>query len=766
MKLLHDYFDWPTYSLPQFEKQVRLKARLEALTAHHRLNCAAYERLFVARAAPFAGPYSGIPFLPVRLFKEYDLVSVPGSEVFKTLTSSGTTSQNVSRILIDRDTAGAQSKALVRILQNFMGNARLPMLIIDHPGVIKNRLFLSARGAGILGLSNFGRDHTYALKDETMAPDLEVINAFLDKHKGQRILLFGFTFMVWKYFYQALATHPQRPRFDQAILIHSGGWKKLHEEAVDNPVFKRSLNDAFGIRCVHDFYGMVEQAGSIFMECEHGRLHAPAFADILIRDPHDWSEQLPGRPGVIHVLSALPTSYPGHSLLTEDVGEIIGHDDCPCGRLGASFRVFGRLARAELRGCSDTAAIHHNTKHSESAIEFLTPLQQQPDRLAESGTFTAFSAAARAFTHDFSSSLLARADTRRQPELAALAYWMRKSNISRLHEAFIKETAQRLFVARGTVFHIAPSNVDTVFVYSWLLSLLSGNSNIVRLPSKRTTLNDTLIAAIVDILAQPDHAEIARRNVLLRYPADDAITTRLSALCDVRVIWGGDQTVSHIRQLPLPAAATELVFANKYSLALIHAAHWLATNETERVQQVNLFWNDAYGFGQMACSSPRLVLWVGTEEAVAAAADDFWDRLDCKLHEKLQRFSDIDYVNKLVATDSLAIEVGALARSGTNNSLVRVQLDRPALYVQHHCGAGMFFESRLSELGELVPLLNRTVQTVSYFGWKPEAFRSLVASAQLRGIDRIVPFGRALDFSAVWDGYDLIRSFLREITVS
>ncbi len=392
--------------------------------------------------------------------------------------------------------------------------------------------------------------------------------------------------------------------------------------------------------------------------------------------------------------------------------------------------------------------------------------QQQPAMLAGLGTLPIFSIPARCFVNALSTVLLARPDARQQPELTALAYWMRKSNIARLHEAFVKDCAQRLFVARGTVFHIAPSNVDSIFVYSWFLSMLTGNSNIVRLPTKRSAQSEILIAAIIELLALPEHAEIAVRNILLRYQADDAITTQLSAVCDVRVIWGGDQTVSHIRQLPLPVAATELTFPNKFSLALIHAGSWLATDEVERARQINLFWNDAYWFDQMACSSPRMMLWVGPAATVDAAADDFWPRLERKLSEKNQHFADIDYVNKLVTADSLAIETGAVVRTGTNNSLVRVQLVRPALHIRHHCGAGLFFESRLNELGELAPLLSRTVQTVSYFGWTPHALRELIMASSLRGIDRIVPFGSALDFSPVWDGYDLLRSFVREITVS
>lgn len=357
MSSIQPYFNWPVYGFQQSDKSTRLAEKLNELTSYHAVNCDAYRRILCAHNHTADGLFTleNIPFIPVRLFKEHKLSSILPEKVFKVLTSSGTTSQQVSQIILDRETAAAQTRALVLILQNFLGKNRLPMLIIDHPGVIKNKQSFSARGAGILGLSNFGRDHTYALNDD-MSPNIEAILHFLERHEGKRIFLFGFTFMVWKYFFQTLKDSTTVPKFHDAILIHSGGWKKLIEEAVDNHGFKQSLRETFNIQFIHNFYGMVEQVGSIFVECEHGHLHTPAFADILIRDARDWSVLPIGETGLIQVLSVLPTSYPGHSLLTEDVGEITGIDDCPCGRKGKTFRVHGRIAQAELRGCSDTHA--------------------------------------------------------------------------------------------------------------------------------------------------------------------------------------------------------------------------------------------------------------------------------------------------------------------------------------------------------------------------------------------------------------------------
>jgi hypothetical protein len=351
---LERFFELPCYGVPRAEKQALLAETLAALTAHHRANCPAYDAILASFPAGTLPGGDIAPFLPVSLFKLRDLASVPPEKVFKTMTSSGTTGQAPSRIFLDAETARNQTRVLARIMAEFIGVKRLPMLIIDHPSVVKDRRSFSARGAGILGLMTFGRQHRFALTDEAMAVDWAAIDAMAEASAGQPIFAFGFTFMVWQHLLRALEAAGRTLPFKDAILIHSGGWKKLEAEAVSNEIFKARAKALGGFSRVHNFYGMVEQTGSIFMECEAGRLHAPLFADILIRDPLTWAEKGAGEEGIVQVLSVLPESYPGHSLLTEDRGVITGEDDCPCGRLGKTFRILGRLPKAEVRGCSDT----------------------------------------------------------------------------------------------------------------------------------------------------------------------------------------------------------------------------------------------------------------------------------------------------------------------------------------------------------------------------------------------------------------------------
>jgi hypothetical protein len=202
-------------------------------------------------------------------------------------------------------------------------------------------------------MMTFGAQPAYAL-DEHMQLDRAAVESFLARHGGAPFLLFGFTYMVWSYFYEPLAAAGLD--LSRGILVHSGGWKKLSERAVDNATFRARLAAATGLTCVYNFYGMVEQVGSVFLEGDDGLLYPPVFADVIVRDPLTFAELPVGRPGVLQTVSALPTSYPGHSVLTEDLGVIEYIDRGIGGRLGKALRVLGRVPRAELRGCSDTHA--------------------------------------------------------------------------------------------------------------------------------------------------------------------------------------------------------------------------------------------------------------------------------------------------------------------------------------------------------------------------------------------------------------------------
>lgn len=359
--MIDDFYGHEPYDLDKCAKDALVTKELVELTKFHRDNCPEYRRFLDAIGFDERNvkSVSDIPFFPVRLFKKVDLLSIPRDEVFKTMTSSGTTGQSVSKIFVDKETAMIQQKVMIKILGDYWGKKRLPLLVIDSKETVRNRQMFTARGAAIMGLQVVAKDIVYALNDD-MSLNVDAVKTFLDKYSGQRFVLFGFTFIVWQHLYKVFEKDGpfdiKKYDFSDAFLMTGGGWKKLISECISQDEFKSRMSDTFGIGHFLDHYGMVEQTGCIYAECECGHLHASNYSDVIIRDPEDFSVKPIGEKGIIQAVSVLPHSYPGHSLLTEDEGIILGEDDCPCGRKGKYIKIIGRLKSAEIRGCSDTYA--------------------------------------------------------------------------------------------------------------------------------------------------------------------------------------------------------------------------------------------------------------------------------------------------------------------------------------------------------------------------------------------------------------------------
>lgn len=351
------------YHLNAGEKQKLLDNLLWELTFEHRDRCQSYKRILetLPISLTSTGNLEDIPMLPVALFKTCELRSVSRDSIVRILTSSGTTSQILSHIFMDKETMVLEAKAFRSVAKSFIGEKKYPMILVDHPSVVREKVIFSIRGVALRLLSHFGSIHLFLL-DDSMNIKWKELEVFLKKHHGERIILFGFTFMIWQHLYRPFVKKRYHLDLDDSIIIHTGGWKKLEEIAVDNKTFKLKLNEQLGIKRIYNFYGMTELTGVIFLECEKNYLHAPDFADVIIRDSTSLKPLPKGHKGLIQVLSLLPRSYPGHSLLTEDLGTIFGEDDCPCGRKGKYFQVHGRMPAAELRGCSDTYAYDYENR--------------------------------------------------------------------------------------------------------------------------------------------------------------------------------------------------------------------------------------------------------------------------------------------------------------------------------------------------------------------------------------------------------------------
>jgi hypothetical protein len=342
-------------------------------------------------------------------------------------------------------------------------------------------------------------------------------------------------------------------------------------------------------------------------------------------------------------------------------------------------------------------------------------------------------------------------------DIIAFAFWARRGNIFKLKEQY-KNYSDR--IGRGLVFHIAPSNVPVNFAFSFLFSLLAGNANLVRIPSKPFPQIQIICDAVSELLAE--FPEIKESTAFVSYPADDEITAAFCKMADARIIWGGDKTVEHIRGFAVKPRCVDVVFPDRYSVCILDGKAIEKASEDEMKFLAQGFYNDTYLMDQNACSSPQIVFWQNSDTVVK---EKFWNAVAALAMQKYDLQPAIS-MDKYVQLCENAIEYDTIISvQRIGNVLYRIILaSLPAGDLTSLRGkAGYFYEYDLKNLEELVPLITEKYQTVTYYGITPEAIRAFLLKYRLRGIDRIVLVGSATDIGLVWDGYDLINMLTRNI---
>lgn len=342
-------------------------------------------------------------------------------------------------------------------------------------------------------------------------------------------------------------------------------------------------------------------------------------------------------------------------------------------------------------------------------------------------------------------------------DVATFGFWCRKAAVLKEKEKY-DDVMDRF--GKGIVFHSTPSNVPVNFAFSFAVGLLAGNANIVRLPGKSFEQVKMISKAVNELLLDK-HKNIAPYIVFVKFPTVKEILDVFSALCNVRVIWGGDMTITKIRQSQIPARTTEIMFADRHSIAVIDADAYLEAENKDVI--IKNFYNDTYYSDQNACTSPRIIFWIG--EKKEEAKEDFWNRV----HEKVKReytLAPIQAVGKLNAMYSVASQKDIIIRKGCDMLVTRLEIDQIDKEIMgYKYNSGFYFEKDIDNLKEIVDVCDIKCQTLSYFGLKKEAFRMFLEESRPIGIDRIVPIGKTMDFNLIWDGYDLIRQMSRKITI-
>lgn len=398
----------------------------------------------------------------------------------------------------------------------------------------------------------------------------------------------------------------------------------------------------------------------------------------------------------------------------------------------------------------------------DSDIKLLFPTSVDWERWTQNRPFVPFLDEVVEFLNALSGSLLKDKESRSYPDVITFAFFCRRANLLLQKDKYYSNTIR---LGRGIIFHIAPSNVPINFGYSLVAGLLSGNSNIVRLSSKDFPQVDLIVKHLYKLTAEGTHKEVIDRIALVKYDHTGDGTHFFSSFCNVRVIWGGDETIAQIRKSLIPARAFDVTFADRYSMAVIHASQLLKVAEPELIKLAEGFYNDTYLFDQNACSAPHLVCWLGDSENILVAQNLFWSSVQ-QIVKKKYEFQPVLAVDKLTAFYRQSINLSIEKISTKDNLLVRVNVkDIPLEIDLYRCAGGYFSEYKLSSLDEIAPIVTSKYQTMAYYGFEKIDLENFVLSNRLCGIDRIVPLGETTNFALTWDGYNLIDVLSRECSI-
>lgn len=358
------------------------------------------------------------------------------------------------------------------------------------------------------------------------------------------------------------------------------------------------------------------------------------------------------------------------------------------------------------------------------------------------------------FLSDLSQCLLSDKSNGKYVDVISYAYWIRKSSLLQTKQ---KHPDRNCRIGRGVAFHVAPSNVPVNFAVSMTSSLLAGNATAIRVSNKPFDQVDIICKAINQLL-ENKYEKLKKYLCIFRYEHNQEITEKLSSMCDIRIIWGGNQTIESIRKAPLPPRAIELAFADRHSIAVIDAEKYLESNE-EKIAKG--FFTDTYYTDQNACSSPRLLVWKGHKEVVQVAQKKFWSALQ-KIVDRDYDMKPIQAVNKYTSFCKLAMMNEGISLEASNNKLIRIHVKTltPELMKYKDAG-GYFFEYETNDLNDIIPVLSKQCQTVSVLGIAKEDIRNLVFENGVRGVDRIVPLGQTMGLEFIWDGFKMIETMTR-----
>ncbi|MBM3852617.1 MAG: acyl-CoA reductase [Verrucomicrobia bacterium] len=826
-RLWDEFVALPPFGVAPEQKRERLLAALQAAYRHHWAACPAYRRTCERRGFTATTTFASLedlPWLPAAAFKgTADLLrSVPGDAVHTQLASSAT-SGVASTVPIDRVTAKRQVRALAAVLGAVLGARRRPFLVLDVDPRTASLAAVGARGAAVRGFLNLAREAAYFLRatpDGHLALETEIFLRALTEvaRRGEPVVLFGFTFVLYAHVlrpWQQEGRRWQLPPGSQ--VVHIGGWKKLADQQVSKEALAAAVAQVFGLGAtdVHDFYGFTEQLGVTYPDAPDGDKITPVFADVLVRDPASLLPVPDGTPGLLQFVTPLPTSYPGISVLTDDLGVVTARNGSAAGWQGTRFRVLGRAAQAEVRGCGDIMGEKFSSPGlpppgsagpgpgqprllfdgagTYTPVDFTRNVQWQdlppvPDLDALAAKLRVARARLDAYSVDEIAMLLGAAAQRwiqadsplaplRTIGLLFLASWCQPAALRRLADQALRGARGHLegfvpvdgfnrrllhAVPRGLVVHWLAGNVPLLGMLGLVQSLLARNANLLKasrsfagvLPALLSTFRGLTVTTPAGRTLRGDDL-LAAVAVVYFPPEDRASATQLSQLADLRLAWGGREAVEAILHLPRRYGTEEIIFGPKLSYMVVGREGLDQPRVWRRIVRGAAI--DASVFDQYACASPHTIFveclpGADTARRFAAALADEMARAAIRLPKAPV---DPGTAAKILALRLRHELTGELWTSRGTEWTVLYDEGPPVLSAP--CYSRVISVRPVADVMLAADLAHSGIQTV---GLALEGARRLefAARAARRGVERFPDIGRMTYFDAPWDGlYPLDR---------
>jgi hypothetical protein len=804
-------FDLPPYGVEAEEKRVLLQAAMAAELAHHLEHNAEFKRLCGRRGIDSADPNRPLaeyPLLPAITFKRHgpQLLSVPPEDVRFTLTSSAT-SGAPSEVVVDAITAKRQTRALGRVVSALLGPQRRPYIFVDLNPELAPQL-IGARRAAVLGYMRQASSSDFVLRAGDDGRRLLLDEDCLDAARraaaeaGVPPVLFGFTYVLFDLLvrpYHGAGRKLELP--PGSAILHIGGWKKLAAEKVDKVTFNAMAAEVFGVapERIFDVYGFTEQMGMNYPECSAGGKHVPAFGEVFVRDPVTLELLPSGQEGLLHFVSPLPHSYPGISVVTDDLGMIVAHDDCACGRLGTSFQVTGRAALAEARGCGDILAdkfLNPGRPYvsKDASWQVLLHGGAEPSQPLSPDTVIADLRLA----HDWLKrvplegliALLAQASQRwleapalvpfRKQGLDFLAQWCTARQLRRMLDfAFrgnrgaldapvpspVNSRAQLLLVPRGVAVHWVAGNVPLIGWFVLAQTILTRNLNIVKVPHALRHLLPAMVQELGRCEVRLPQGIVRGRDLVqtisvVYHDHGHPAAETLSRAADVRVAWGGREAMEALAGLPSRYDCQDVFFGPKLSYMCI-GREAVATERSYR-RLLRHAAVDCSVFDQYACASPHTIF---VEAGGRITAEAFAADLAGEMANAAERIPPSGWD----AGTAQAIHLRRIEYEMRHQVWHSRDLSWTVLYDQEEglaepCYARVVTVRSVDDIQRAAALAHPDVQSIglALSGERRLAFAEVAAA---HGVCRLPDVGKMTHFEWIWDGLLPLDRLVRWVTL-